>query len=109
MADKTRWFIEALRDACNEALQDGMVGDQMGHIEKIEVTDPGTPVDFSVRGRSTGSPIQLKVTTFGAYSPTECRRVKEGQSVIEVADMVASYLAMRGIGLSQLKGLCDET
>lgn len=109
MADKRRWFIEALRAACDEALKDMMVGDQMGHIEKIEVTDPGTPVDFSVIGRVTGSPIQLKVTTFGAYSPTECRRVKEGQSVIEVATMVACYLAERSLGISELKGLCDET
>lgn len=109
MADKTRWFIEALRDACNEALQDGMVGDQMGHIEKIEVTDPGKSFRFDENGFAKGSPIQLRVTTFGAYSPTECRRVKEGQSVIEVATMVACYLAERSLGISELKGLRDET
>lgn len=109
MADKTRWFIEALRDACNEALEDGVVGGQTGHIEKIEVTDPGTPMDFTVRGHTAGSPIQLRVTTFGAYSPTECRRVRENQSVIEVATMVACYLAERSLGSSQLKGFRDET
>lgn len=81
-----RWFVEALRDACNHALQDGMVGDQMGHIEDIEVTD-------------NGSPIMLKVTCFGAYSPTECRKVYEDQGVIQVADLVARYLADRSIGL----------
>lgn len=107
MADKTRWFIEALRDACNEALQDGMVGDQMGHIETIEVTDPGTSRRCEKSGFMHSSPIMLRVTTFGAYSPTECRRVKENQSVIEVATMVASYLAERSLGISQLKGLCE--
>lgn len=81
-----RWFVEALRDACNEALKDGMVGDQLGHIEDIEVTD-------------NGSPIMLKVTCSGAYSPTECRRVHDNQSVMDVADLVAGYLADRGIGL----------
>ncbi len=86
MDSNTRWFIEALRDACNHALEDGMVGDQMGHIESIEVTDSGTP-------------IELKVTCFGAYSPTECRRVYENQGVIQVADMVARFLADRSIGL----------
>lgn len=107
--DKTRWFVEALRDACNEALEDGMVGGQTGHIEKIEVTNPGALMDFTVPGRTTGSFIQLRVTTFGAYSPTNCRRVRENQSVIEVATMVACYLAERSLGVSQLKRLCDET
>lgn len=88
MTDKTRWFVEALRDACNRALEDGIVGDQMGHIEKIEVTD-------------TGSPLGLRVTCFGAYSPTECRRVYEDQGVIQVADMVARHLADRSIGLKR--------
>lgn len=94
-----RWFIEALRDACNHALEDGIVGDQMGHIEDIEVTDPGEPMDFTVRGRSTGKPIMLKVTCFGAYSPTECRKVYEDQGVIQVADLVARFLADRSVGL----------
>lgn len=99
MNRQLRWFVEALRDACDEALKDGMVGDQMGHIENIEVTDPGEPMDFNVRGRSTGRPIMLKVTCFGAYSPTECREVHENQGVIQVADLVARYLADRSIGL----------
>ncbi len=81
-----RWFVEALRDACNHALEDGMVGDQMGHIEDIEVTD-------------NDSPVMLKVTCFGAYSPTECRKVHENQGVIQVADLVARYLADRSVGL----------
>ncbi len=81
-----RWFVEALRDACNHALEDGMVGDQMGHIEDIEVTD-------------NGSPIMLKVTCVGAYSPTECRRVYENKSVMDVAEAVAGALADRSIGL----------
>ncbi len=81
-----RWFVEALRDACNHALEDGMVGDQLGHIEDIEVTD-------------NGSPIMLKVTCFGAYSPTESQRVYENLSVMDVGDLVGRYLTDRGFGL----------
>ena len=94
-----RWFVEALRDACDEALKDGMVGDQMGHIENIEVTDPGTSRVCENTGFVHNTPIMMKVTCFGAYSPTECRRVYEDQGVIQVADMVARYLADRSIGL----------
>ena len=94
-----RWFVEALRDACNYALEDGMIGNQMGHIEDIEVTDPGEPMDFNVRGRSTGRPIMLKVTCFGAYSPTESQRVYENLSVMDVGDLVGRYLTDRGFGL----------
>jgi hypothetical protein len=78
--------VEALRDACNHALEDGMVGDQLGHIEDIEVTD-------------NGSPIMLKVTCFGAYSPTESQRVYENLSVMDVGDLVGRYLTDRGFGL----------
>jgi hypothetical protein len=95
----TRWFIEALRDACDHALEDGMVGDQMGHIESIEVTDSGTSRICENSGFVHSTPIMLKVTCFGAYSPTECRRVYENQGVIQVADMVARFLADRSIGL----------
>lgn len=94
-----RWFVEALRDACNAALEDGMIGDQMGHIENIEVTNPGVSYRFENGEFTPGSPIMLKVTCFGAYSPTECRRVYENQGVIQVADMVARHLADRSIGL----------
>lgn len=94
-----RWFVEALRDACNAALEDGIIGDHgMGHIENIEVTDPGfSPAD--VRELEKVRPISLRVTCFGAYSPTESRRVYEDQGVIQVADLVARYLADRSIGL----------
>lgn len=81
-----RWFVAALRDACNHALEDGMVGDQLGHIEDIEVTD-------------NGSPVMLKVTCFGAYSPTESQRVYENLSVMDVGDLVGRYLTDRGFGL----------
>lgn len=99
MNRQLRWFVEALRDACDEALKDGMVGDQMDHIENIEVTDPGVSYRFENGEFTPGSPITLKVTCFGAYSPTECRRVYEDQGVIQVADMVARHLAGRSIGL----------
>lgn len=94
-----RWFVEALRDACNQALEDDMVGHHaLGHIESIEVTDPGfSPPD--IRSLERVRPILLRVTCFGAYSPTECRRVYEDQGVIQVADMVARHLAERSIGL----------
>ena len=109
MNDQLRWFIEALRDACNVALEDGMVGDQMGHIENIEVTDPGVSYRLENGEFTPGSPIMLKVTCFGAYSPTECRRVYENQGVIQVADMVARYLADRSIGLKDtLDGLVRD-
>jgi hypothetical protein len=88
MNQNCRWFVQALRDACDHALEDGMIGDQMGHIESIEVTD-------------TGSPMELKVTCFGAYSPTEARRVHENQGIIQVMDLVARYLADRAVGLKQ--------
>ena len=88
MNQNCRWFVQALRDACDHALSDGMIGDQMGHIESIEVTD-------------TGSPMELKVTCFGAYSPTEARRVHENQGIIQTMDMVARYLADRAVGLKQ--------
>jgi hypothetical protein len=96
-----RWFVEALRDACDQALKDDMVGDQTSHIEKIEVTDPGfKPADLTdVKELEKVRPISLRVTCWGAYSPTECRRVYEDQGVIQVADMVARYLADRSIGL----------
>lgn len=95
-----RWFIEALRDACNEALKDGMVGHHaLDHIEDIEVTDSGTSYISEKDGFQHSSPIMLKVTCFGAYSPTECRRVYENQSIIEVASLVARLLADRGLGL----------
>lgn len=104
-----RWFIEALRDACNHALEDGMIGDQMGHIEDIEVTDPGVSSRFENGDFVSGSPINLKVTTFGAYSPTECRKVYEDLGVIQVADMVARFLADRSIGLKDtLDDISDQ-
>lgn len=82
-----RWFVEALRDACNQALEDDMVGHHaLGHIEDIEVTDEGCP-------------IGLRVTLCGAYSPTESQKVYENQSVMDVATMVANHLADRSIGL----------
>ena len=86
MDSNMRWFIEALRDTCNQALEDGIVGDQMCHIEKVEVTD-------------RGSPILLNVTCFGAYSPTEARRVYKNQGIIDVMDRVARFLADRAVGL----------
>lgn len=88
MNQNCRWFVHALRDACDHALSDGMIGNQMGHIESIEVTD-------------AGSPMELKVTCFGAYSPTEARRVHENQGIIQVMDLVARYLADRAVGLKQ--------
>jgi len=88
MNQNCRWFVQALRDACDHALEDGMIGNQMGHIESIEVTD-------------TGSPMELKVTCFGAYSPTEARRVHENQGIIQVMDLVARYLADRAVGLKE--------
>lgn len=84
MDSKARWFVCALRDACDAALEDGRVGEQTGHIEKIEVT-------------ATGSPILMRVTCYGDYSPTEATRVFEDQGVIDVMDKVALYLSSRAI------------
>ncbi|NBT76029.1 hypothetical protein EBZ80_21535 [bacterium] len=91
MDSNLRWFVHALRDACDYALSDGMIGNQMGHIESIEVTECDIDAEHA--------PIMLKVTCFGAYSPTEARRVHENQSIVEVMDRVARYLGDRAIGL----------
>jgi hypothetical protein len=104
MNQNCRWFVEALRDACNHALEDGMIGDQMGHIESIEVTDAGFwPADLTtdVKALEDVRPIELRVTCWGAYSPTECRRVYEDQGIIQVMTLVAQYLADRAVGLKE--------
>lgn len=92
MDSNTRWFIKTLRDVCNQTLEDNMVGSQTGHIEKIEVTDPGAP-------------IQLRVTCYGAYSPFEATRVHENQGVYDVMQMIAGYLADRATRLANLEEL----
>lgn len=96
MDHNSRLFVTALRDACNRALEDedGRVGEQDGHIETIEVTD-------------TGSPILLRVTCFGSYSPTEARRVHADQGVIDVMSMVARFMSGRALydlDMEKLKG-----
>jgi hypothetical protein len=103
MNQNCRWFVEALRDACNHALEDGMIGDQLGHIESIEVTDAGfSPADLTdVKALEKVRPILLSVTCFGAYSPTEARRVHENQGIIDVMTLVAQYLADRAVGLKE--------
>ena len=103
MNQNCRWFVEALRDACNHALEDGMIGDQTDHIEKIEVTDAGfSPADLTdVKALEKVRPIALRVTCWGAYSPTECRRVYEDQGIIQVMTLVAQYLADRAVGLKE--------
>jgi hypothetical protein len=88
MQDNTRWFVQALRDACDHALKDGMIGNQTGHIESIKVT-------------YAGSPMELEVTCFGAYSPTEAQRVHKNLGIIHVMDLVARYLADRAVGLKE--------
>ena len=103
MNQNCRWFVEALRDACNHALEDGMIGDQTDHIESIEVTDYGhSPADLTdVKELEKVRPISLRVTCWGAYSPTECRRVHENQGIIQVMYLVAVFLASRAVGLKQ--------
>jgi hypothetical protein len=86
-------FVTALRDACNRALEDGRVGTQNGHIETIEVTD-------------ASSPIMLRVTCYGDYSPEEATRVYNEQSVVETMDRVARLIggrALYDINLEELK------
>ena len=84
MEHNSRLFVTALRDACNRALEDGRVGEQIGHIETIEVT-------------GTGAPILLRVTCFGAYSPEESQRVYDDQGIVQVMDMVARFIAGRAV------------
>jgi acetaldehyde dehydrogenase (acetylating) len=89
----SRLFVTALRDACNRALEDGRVGTQTDHIETIEVTD-------------AGSPILLRVTCYGDYSPEEATRTHSDQSVVAVMKRVASYISGRAlydINLEELK------
>ena len=49
------------------------------------------------RGPRAAPPLLLRVTCYGDYSPTEATRVYENQSVVEVMDCVARYLANRAM------------
>lgn len=93
MDNNSRLFVTALRDACNRALEDGRVGTQTGHIETVDVTD-------------AGSPILLRVSCYGDYSPTEATRVYHDQGVVDVMHRVARFIANRAmydIDLEELK------
>ena len=95
MDNNSRLFVTALRDACNRALEDGRVGTQTNHIEKIEATYIGRR-----------APIELRVTCFGDYSPEEATRVYNEQSVVDVMNHVARFIcgrAMYDLDLEELR------
>jgi hypothetical protein len=101
--NNSRVFVTALRDACNRALEDGRIGEQDGHIETIEVTKPGQRAELRLNDAGQVEqigqtiPMELRVTCFGSYSPTEARRVYSDQGAIQVMDMVARFIAGRAI------------
>jgi hypothetical protein len=103
MDNNSRIFVTALRDACNRALEDGRIGEQDGHIETIEVTEPGQRAELrlneagQVEQIGKTIPMELCVTCFGSYSPTEARRVYTYQGAIQVMAMVAQFIAGRAI------------
>ena len=112
MDHNSQLFVTALRDACNRALEDGRIGEQDGHIETIEVTEPGQRAELrlneagQVEQIGKTIPMKLRVTCFGSYSPTEAQRVYSDQGAIQVMDMVASFIAVRAIydlNLEELK------
>lgn len=84
MDHNSRLFVTALRDACNRALEDGRCGPQTNHVETIEVTD-------------SGSPMMLRVTCFGNYSPEEAQRVYKNTGAVDVMDMVARFMSGRAM------------
>jgi hypothetical protein len=81
--DKSRWFIEKMLEACQAALEDGRIGTQCNHVEKIEVTNPDL--------------LELKVSCFGDYSPEKSTEEHEKQGVFDVMHIVAGYLASRAV------------
>lgn len=89
------WFVRLLREACDAALEDGVVGSQTGHIERVEVTDPG-------HGKSH---ITLSVVTWDDFSIEECRSEDLERSVLEVMNQVSNYMAARA--LSRIDGFDD--